>query len=164
MQFTAVIIIHNVVKIENTELTAKANWPNIRFIPIAPWHAGDVVLSHLSVHLKIQVIALTDIAHIVHWLPVPGGGQQGASGRVRRVETLDPDTLVQLLMQSPAGVPVTLHPPLWVLLFCFWVKEFSGRAALISQSGPIASQIQLFLSFSHLSLFYLFSSWNFFNV
>ena len=60
-----------------TALTAKANWPLIRLIPVAPWHAGDVVLSHLSVHLKIQVITLTDIAHIgtkVHWVPVPCGG------------------------------------------------------------------------------------------
>ena len=152
---------------KKTALTAEANWPLIRFIPVAPWHAGDVVLSHLSVHLKIQIIALTDIAHIgteVHRVPVPCGGQQGASGRVRRVETLDPDALIQLLMQGPAGVPVTLHPPLWVLLLCLWVKELSSRATLIPQSGPIASKIQLFLRFSHLSLFYLFSSWKFFNM
>ena len=61
--------------------------------------------------------------------------------RVWRIQTGNPDTVVQRVHHGPGVVPVTLHPDLSVGLLQFWVQEHSGKTTFISQSGAIASHV-----------------------
>ena len=124
-------------------------------VPDAARHAGNIELQHVSVPLEVEPLLLTDIAHVtieIYWVSGPQHGEEGPCWGLWRVETGDPDALVNVVPGRPGLVPVTGHVPLVVLQVQVGVVEPPGQAALISQDGAVGSQGNLMLRLDSLSL------------
>ena len=122
-------------KVGGLLVTGQADGPHWGLYPGAVSLAGEVVLRHLSVPLEVQTLG-ADVAHVVvelHGLAVPGGEQEGVLGGLGGVETLGPDTAVQVVPGRPGHVPVAGHVPLQVELLQLRVIEPPGWPALIAQ-------------------------------
>ena len=128
-------------------LTLYTHWPYIRCIPRPVIQASHVPGYFLSVHLKKHISSCTAVTAVIkelHRVSIPVWYKvcsirrldnlvlsinSNCSNNLRRIDTLDPLALVQLVCWCPAFVPVTNHPPL-IIQFSnlFWFK-LSGNTA-----------------------------------
>ena len=121
-------------------LTVKADRPLFWFFKSPILQAGDIVLNHILVHLKVEVLVLASIADVPIELgrqTVPLKSQEGFFWRLWRVKTGHPLTGVQTVEQGPARVPVAGHPPLVVVPSRLGVQELPCQAALITKTRAV---------------------------
>ena len=132
----------NHFKSKNIQLTVKADRPLRWLIPSPILQAGDIVLGHVLVHLKVEVLVLASIADVPIELgrqAVPLESQEGFFWRLWRVKTGHPLAGVQTVVQGPARVPVAGHPPLVVVPSCLGVQELPRKATLVAKTRAIGT-------------------------
>ena len=125
---------------KNIQLTVKADRPFCWLIPRPIILASNIVLGHVLVHLKVEVLVLASIADVPVELgrqAVPLKSQESFFRRLWRVKTGHPLTGVQSVVQGPARVPVAGHPPLIVVSSRLGVQELPCQAALVAETRAV---------------------------